>query len=112
MNISVIVPAYNAQKTIERCLGSLLVESDGSVEVVCVDDGSTDKTAEIVQEIAEKDSRCKLVRQENRGASSARNTGLTKATGEYIMFCDADDRFGGGGSAILLKTLRSIITRI
>lgn len=95
MNISIIVPAYNAEKTIERCLGSLLVGSGESVEVVCVDDGSTDKTAEIVEKMVQKDNRCKLLKQKNQGVSAARNAGLRKASGEYIMFCDADDQLGG-----------------
>lgn len=90
IRFSVIIPVYNACETICRCLDSLLA-TKLEVEVIVVNDGSTDKTGEILNEYAEKDTRILVVNQENRGVSAARNVGLTLAKGEYILFVDSDD---------------------
>lgn len=87
---SVIIPVYNACETICRCLDSLLA-TKLEVEVIVVNDGSTDRTGEILDEYAKKDDRILVVNQENRGVSAARNIGLTLAKGEYILFVDSDD---------------------
>jgi glycosyltransferase involved in cell wall biosynthesis len=89
--ISVIIPAYNAEKTIKRTLDSILNQSFSDFEVLIIDDGSKDKTAEICKEIAKADNRVKVISKENGGVSSARNLGLETALGEYIYFCDSDD---------------------
>lgn len=89
--ISVIVPAYNAEQTIERCLNSILDGSYKEIEVIVVNDGSVDSTAHRVSAIAENDTRVKLINQENTGVAGARNTGLRNATGQYIAWCDSDD---------------------
>lgn len=89
--ISVIVPAYNAEQTIDKCLKSVLGGAYTQVEIIVVNDGSTDRTREIVTQLAETDSRIKLINQENTGVAGARNTGLRNATGKYIAWCDADD---------------------
>lgn len=86
---SVIVPAYNAEKTIGRCIDSLLNQTLKSIEVIVVDDGSTDNTSLVCNSYC--DERLKLIYKENGGVSSARNKGLEIANGEYILFCDSDD---------------------
>lgn len=91
MKISVIIPAYNAEHTIYRAVGSLLVQDFDEMEIIIVDDGSTDGTFAVCEELAESDMRIRIVRKENGGVSSARNAGLEMARGEYVMFLDADD---------------------
>ena len=89
--ISVIIPVYNAEKYLNKTLESILKQSLKDIEVICVDDGSTDGSVEIIQSFIKKDDRVKLIRQNNQHAGSARNTGLKEAQGEYIHFMDADD---------------------
>lgn len=89
--ISVIVPVYNAQEHIAGCLDSILSQTVGALEVICVDDGSTDNSAALIEEAARRDSRIRLIRQENLHAGEARNSGIERANGEYIAFLDADD---------------------
>lgn len=89
--ISIIIPFYNAEKYMRRCLDSILAQTFTDFEVVCVDDGSKDKTYQILQDYAKKDNRIKAYTQENGGPSAARRTALSKATGTYLMFCDSDD---------------------
>lgn len=89
--ISVIVPAYNVEKYIRECLVSLVEQTFRDIEIVVVNDGSTDKTAEIIDEFARKDNRIKVITQENQGLSAARNRGIEQARGEYISFVDSDD---------------------
>ena len=89
--ISVIIPAYNAEHTIDRAVGSLLVQDIDEIEIIIVDDGSTDETFAVCEELAESDMRVRIVRKKNGGVSSARNAGLEVAHGEYVMFLDADD---------------------
>lgn len=90
--VTVIVPAYNAERYILDCVGSILDQTHGNIEVIVVDDGSTDKTADILKCIAERDSRLRIIHKENGGVSAARNSALDAASGEYIVFVDADDR--------------------
>ncbi|MCI5668949.1 MAG: glycosyltransferase, partial [Oscillospiraceae bacterium] len=89
--ISVIVPVYNAQEHIIRCLDSILSQTVSALEVICVDDGSADNSAALIEEAALRDSRIRLIKQENRHAGEARNNGIGNANGEYIAFLDADD---------------------
>lgn len=89
--ISVIVPVYNGEEYLGECIESILRQTHGDLELIIVDDGSTDGSAEICDEYAGKDKRVKVYHQENGGASRARNLGLEKARGEYVMFVDADD---------------------
>lgn len=91
MKYSVIIPIYNAEKTLQRCLDSLLPQLNNNVEVLLVNDGSTDTSREICKEYVDK---CRLFRyfeQSNSGVSVARNRGLENATGDYILFIDSDD---------------------
>ena len=89
--ISIIVPIYNAEKVIKRCIESISRQSYEMLEIILVDDGSTDQSLEICEDMSEKDSRIKIIHQNNGGVSRARNTGLKKATGQYIMMVDSDD---------------------
>lgn len=89
--ISVIVPAYNIEKYIGRCLESILAQIYGNLEVIVVDDGSKDNTAKVVKEIAEKDNRVNLISKANEGVTVARLTGVNAATGDWIGFVDGDD---------------------
>ncbi len=89
--ISVIIPVYNCADYLPRCLNSILNNTYKELEIICVDDGSTDSSLSIMKEFAEKDSRICVVHQKNGGASSARNTGLRRAGGSYVAFIDVDD---------------------
>lgn len=91
--VSVIIPIYNAQKYLSQCLDSILNQTLDDIEIICVDDGSTDGSVDIVNEYAKKDSRIALIKQNNLYAGVARNNGMSKATGEYLIFLDADDFF-------------------
>ena len=89
--VSVIVPVYNGEKSIERCAGSILNQDYPELELILVDDGSRDRSWEIIQAIAAADHRVKAIRQENGGVSSARNRALAEASGTYVQFADVDD---------------------
>ena len=89
--ISIIVPMYNMEEYILELLNSIKNQSYQEYEVILIDDGSTDKTAIIVKDFIKNDSRFKLILKSNQGVSSARNTGLDLAKGDYIFFADADD---------------------
>lgn len=88
--VSIIVPVYNSQKTIERCLTSILKQTYRNLEVIVVDDGSTDNSVQIINQY-KVDGRIHLISKKNGGASSARNTGLSLAKGDFIQFVDSDD---------------------
>lgn len=89
--ISIIVPIYNSEKYLKECLDSLVNQTFKDIEIICVNDGSTDNSLEIVKHFAEKDFRIKVINQENKGQSAARNAGLKIASGEWITFIDSDD---------------------
>lgn len=92
MFVSVVIPAYNAQDTIEFTLKDIIAQSYSEFEVVVVDDGSTDNTKDICDAYALKDKRIRVVHQKNQGVSVARNKGIFEAAGDYISFVDSDDR--------------------
>jgi len=89
--VSVIVPVYKVEKYLRRCLDSLVTQTLKDIEIVCVDDGSPDGSAAILEEYAARDRRVVVVRRENGGLSAARNTGMERVTAPYLMFCDSDD---------------------
>lgn len=89
--VSIIIPVYNTNDYLRACLESIECQTYSEIEVILVNDGSTDNSGEICREYCEKDSRFKLIEQSNSGLSAARNTGLDFATGEYITFVDSDD---------------------
>ncbi len=89
--ISIIVPVYNTEKYLTTCLDSLINQTLKDIEIICVNDGSTDDSLKILKEYARKDSRIKILSKENEGLSAARNDGLRAASGDYIGFVDSDD---------------------
>ena len=89
--ISVIVPVYNAEKYLSMTLNSILNQTFSDFELICINDGSKDASLNILNEFQLKDKRLFIINQENQGVSAARNNGITKACGEYIVFFDADD---------------------
>ncbi len=91
IKISIIIPVYNVEKYLSQCLDSLVNQTFKDIEIICVNDGSPDNSLEILNSYAQKDSRVKVISQENSGASIARNNALDHVTGEYIMFVDGDD---------------------
>ncbi len=91
VKISIIIPVYNAEKYITACLKSILRQSLRDIEVICIDDGSTDTTPELLERICREDARVTALRQDNKGAGAARNMGIRTAKGEFVQFTDADD---------------------
>lgn len=91
MKISVIVPVYNVESYLEQCLDSIVGQTFSNLEIILVNDGSTDKSGRICDEFAEKDSRITVIHQKNAGVSSARNSGIEAATGDWLTFVDSDD---------------------
>lgn len=89
--ISIIVPVYNVEKYLSKCLNSLINQTLAELEILCVNDGSTDNSAKILADFAKMDSRIKVFFQENSGQSAARNLAIERATGEYLGFVDSDD---------------------
>lgn len=89
--LSVIIPVYNVDKYLKECVESILSQTYSNMEIILVDDGSTDKSGSICDEYADKDSRIITLHKENGGLSSSRNTGITVASGEYLTFVDSDD---------------------
>ncbi|WP_051200752.1 glycosyltransferase family 2 protein [Butyrivibrio sp. XPD2002] len=89
--ISVVIPVYNCEKYIESALCSVIQQTLFEIEIICVDDGSTDNSLSILKKYAEEDGRISIYHQDNRGQSAARNIGISKAKGEYIYFMDGDD---------------------
>ena len=103
--VSIIVPIYNAEKYLECCLQSIITQSYPFLEIICVNDGSTDGSLKIIENFKKKDKRIVLINQENRGLSAARNIGTDKATGNYIMYVDADDFIEVNMVEVLLKNI-------
>ena len=89
--ISVIIPVYNSEKYLRKCLDSVINQTLKDLEIICVNDGSTDQSLEILNEYINVDNRITVINQDNLGAGAARNKGLEVAKGEYIHFLDADD---------------------
>lgn len=103
--ISIIIPAYNNEKKIEVCLKSLMKQTCSDIEIIVVNDGSSDMTGKIVDKVSQLDHRIIAVHKPNGGVSSARNVGISKATGEYIMFVDSDDEVESNYCEEMLKAM-------
>lgn len=103
--VSVIVPVYNVEKYLACCLDSIIGQTHQNLEIILINDGSTDSSGEICQQYAEKDPRVRVLTQKNQGLSAARNTGLDYMTGEYIVFVDSDDYIAPGMVEILLSQI-------
>lgn len=108
VKVSVILPVYNGAAYIRQCLDSLLAQSLKEIEIICINDGSTDDTLAILKEYSKRDARIRIIDQENAGAGAARNKGIEIAEGKYLSFLDADDYFDRD----MLKSAyqRSIVT--
>lgn len=91
--VSIVIPIYNGEKTIARCLKSILRQTYNNLEIICVNDGSKDKSLEILEFYQSKDNRIKVINQENKGTFIARKNGIINASGKYLLFSDADDTF-------------------
>lgn len=89
--VSVIIPCYNVEKYVRQCLDSVLAQTCTTIEIIVVNDGSTDKTGDVLEEYAQKDTRIHVIQKENAGLAAARNTGMQVATGEYMVLLDSDD---------------------
>ena len=104
--ISVIVPVYNVAQYLSQCLDSILSQDYKDLEVILIDDGSTDASGEICDRYGASDSRVRVIHQKNGGAAAAKNAGLRLATGDYLTFADSDDYLEPGAYGFLMKTLQ------
>lgn len=102
--LSIIVPAYNASSTIRRCIGSLVGQTERNIEILLIDDGSTDDTLSLCEELAARDARVKVFSKLNEGQGLARNYGIKLAKGKYISFVDADDSCSSTMYELLLES--------
>lgn len=105
ITLSVIVPVYNSEKYLARCLDSI-VNQDGKFEIIAINDGSTDKSSEILQQYAQEYSNIKIINQKNQGVSASRNKGMLEAQGDYIIFVDSDDWLEDNAFEQILKSLK------
>lgn len=103
--ISIVVPVFNSKKTLRDCIESILSQTYHNLEIILVDDGSTDGSEKLVDDYAKSDKRVKAIHQKNQGLSGARNTGIKNATGKYITFVDSDDRIEPNMIKVLYETL-------
>ena len=104
--VSIIVPVYNAEPYLKRCLDSLLKQTFSNIEILLINDGSTDNSERIIKEYVKKDKRVHFINQKHKGVSSARNEGLKKSTGNFITLVDADDFVEKNYVEILLENQR------
>ena len=109
MKISIIIPVYNAERFLKRCVDSVLMQTYKDFELILVDDGSKDGSGAMCDNIAAQDNRVHVVHQKNEGAGAARNAGLTIAKGEYIVFVDSDDMIRQGYFEALSKHDEDIV---
>lgn len=103
--VSVVIPVYNAKKTLHRCLDGIVAQTYNNFEVICVDDGSKDNSFEILKQYASKDGRIKIYSQKNHGPAYTRNFAISKVSGDYLMFCDADDWYEPEMIETMVKTI-------
>lgn len=101
--VSVIIPVYNVEKYLRKCLDSVINQTLKDIEIICVDDGSTDGSGKILDEYAQKDERIKVIHQKNQGLACSRNNAMKIAQGEYILFLDSDDYIREDTCEILFK---------
>ncbi len=104
--ISIVVPVYNGEKYISKCLDSLINQSYKNIEIIIINDGSSDNTEKICNKYKEIDSRIKVISIENGGVSKARNIGIENATGQFLMFCDSDDYVAKDWCKLLLENYK------
>ena len=99
--VSVVIPVYNVEPYLERCLESVTRQTYGNLEIILVDDGSTDRSGDICDRWAEEDSRIRVVHKKNAGPGMARNTGMEYCNGDYLTFVDSDDYIGNQALKLL-----------
>lgn len=104
IKISVIIPVYNTEKYLRECLESVINQTLKDIEIICIDDGSTDSSLDILKEYAEIDSRIKVLSQKNKGVGACRNDGIKISSGEFVCFLDADDYYQYDNNLELLYT--------
>lgn len=104
VKISIIIPVYNVEKYLHECLDSIINQTFKDLEIICVDDGSTDKSSEILEEYEQKDKRFTVISQPNKGVSAARNRGMQQAKGKYIMFVDSDDYIASNACELIYNS--------
>lgn len=105
--ISIIIPFFNTESYITNCINSLVNQTYKDIEIIFINDGSTDNTSKIIETFVNIDKRVKLITQKNNGPASARNAGLTNASGDYIMFCDSDDYYEKNMCELMLNCIVS-----
>jgi glycosyltransferase involved in cell wall biosynthesis len=110
--VSVVIPVYNVKDYLERCFQSVINQSIADLEIILVDDGSTDGSGELCDLLKSRDSRVQVIHQENQGLGPARNSGLTVATGEYVSFIDSDDWIEQNTYEILINSMERNQCRI
>jgi len=106
MRFSIIIPVYNVEQYLPSCIDSILRQSCTDFELILVDDGSKDKSAQICDEFAKRDKRIQVIHQENAGVSHARNMGLDAAKGDYVLFVDSDDALPENALDVYVKALK------
>ena len=107
VKITVVIPIYNVQDTLDRCVGSVLAQGVDDMQVILVDDGSTDNSSRLCDQWTEKDNRVEVMHQPNGGLSHARNMGIEKSEGDFITFVDSDDFLEKNTYALLLPILNT-----
>jgi hypothetical protein len=105
--VSVIIPVWNTAKYLPDCLSSVIRQTYRRIEIICIDDGSTDESPGILSEFASRDARIRIVTQENQGLSSSRNRGISLAEGEFILFLDSDDMLTTEAVQILVRQAKA-----
>ena len=105
IKISVVIPVYNVEKYLNECLDSCISQDYTNCEFICINDGSTDLSWQILKDYQQKDRRFRIFHKTNGGLSSARNEGLARAFGDWVMFLDADDRLKRGAIAALNRRI-------
>lgn len=103
--VSIVIPVYNGQNHIRKCIESLLKQTYENIEIVVVNDGSSDNTDLVLDDVQKEDQRIRVVNQENKGVSYARNVGITFANGEYLLFVDSDDSLKENAIETIMKSI-------
>ena len=106
VKVSVIIPVYNVEPYLKQCMDSVVGQTLKDIEIICVDDGSTDNSLDILREYAAEDSRIQIIEQKNAGAGAARNNGMRYATGKYLSFLDSDDFYVNSNLIKLVEKLK------
>ena len=105
--VSIIIPVYNVESYLAECLDSACNQTLKNIEIICINDGSTDNSLNILQEYEKRDNRISIISQDNRGASRARNIGIQHAKGKYIYFLDSDDYLAHDALEMLVNTMET-----